>query len=70
MNKEVKDYQDNMVNFLINAKLFEDQSGFGIAIIKDSSIVPINNLLKGIHKATTREDLKLKIEKALDDKSS
>ena len=68
MDQEIQAHQDKMVGYLIKAKELEKESGFGI-LIMDAKIgaVSVNEVLSSVAKMTTREDLKERIEKALNE---
>ena len=68
MNKEIQDHQDKMVGYLIKAIELEKESGFGI-LIADAKVgsVSADEILNSIAKMTTREDLKERIKKALNE---
>jgi len=68
MDKQIQDYQDKMVGYLIKAQELQNESGFEIMINnKEIGIVSVNEVLRSLFKMTTREDLKEKIKKALDE---
>jgi hypothetical protein len=66
MNNEIKEYQDKMVGFVLEAKVLQSRSDVTVGLsLHGGELVPVDSILKSLYTMTTRRDLKEKIEEAL-----
>ena len=63
MDKEIQDHQDKTIDYVIKAKQLQNESTLVITLNR----VPVDKLLRALAKTTTREDLKERIKKALNE---
>ena len=64
MRKDLKEYQDAMIEMVIEAKKLQDESGWKVGLAMDGvndSLVPVENIITCLLNMTTREAVKNKL---------
>ena len=66
MDKEIKDYQDKMIGFVIEAKELQTRSGYIVGLsMEGNNLAPVDAILKSLYSMSERDDLKRRIETVL-----